>query len=206
MRSSILLDVAIEQFARLGFEGASTRDIARASKTAMSSITYHFGGKEGLYLAAAEHIARSIAEKQAPTLAAADAGTLGSREQAEAAILALVESFGRMMLADESEAWAQFIIREQQHPTQAFERLYRGAMEPLLGRFIGLLGQLRPDLAELEVRATAMLMVGQAIVLRAARASVCKVLAIDAVDPATAELLLQRLRANTHAIISQGVA
>ncbi|MGE5722624.1 MAG: TetR family transcriptional regulator, partial [Sphingomonadales bacterium] len=66
-----LLEVAIEQFGRLGFEGASTRDIARASGAAMSSITYHFGGKEGLYLAAADHIARQIADAQAPSLAAA---------------------------------------------------------------------------------------------------------------------------------------
>ncbi len=44
MVSAMLLDTAIDQFGRLGFEGASTRDIARASGTAMSSITYHFGG------------------------------------------------------------------------------------------------------------------------------------------------------------------
>ena len=52
-----LLSVAIERFGESGFEGASTRDIAQAADTAMSSITYHFGGKEGLYLACADFIA-----------------------------------------------------------------------------------------------------------------------------------------------------
>src|SRR3546814_4490035 len=31
-------------------------DLAKAAGTAMSSITYHYGGKEGLYLAAADYI------------------------------------------------------------------------------------------------------------------------------------------------------
>jgi uncharacterized protein (TIGR02217 family) len=51
---SRLLDVAIDHFGRLGLEGASTRAIARDAETLMSSITYHFGGKEGLYLGVEE--------------------------------------------------------------------------------------------------------------------------------------------------------
>ena len=65
-----LLESAIDHFGRCGFEGASTRAIAGDCGTAMSSITYHFGGKEGLYLAVADHIAAQIAEEQAPVLAA----------------------------------------------------------------------------------------------------------------------------------------
>ena len=54
-----LLEVAIDHFGRLGREGASTRAIAKDADTLMSSITYHFKGKDGLYLACAEHIALS---------------------------------------------------------------------------------------------------------------------------------------------------
>ena len=71
MVSTTLLDTAIDQFGRYGFDGASTREIARASGTAMSSITYHFGGKQGLYLAAAEHIAAAIRALQGETTARA---------------------------------------------------------------------------------------------------------------------------------------
>lgn len=49
-----LLEIAIREFAAKGLDGASTRGIAAAAGTAMSSITYHYGGKEGLYLAAAD--------------------------------------------------------------------------------------------------------------------------------------------------------
>ena len=51
-----LIHAAIERFGKRGFDGVGTREIAAAVDTPMSSITYHFGGKEGLYLAAAEHI------------------------------------------------------------------------------------------------------------------------------------------------------
>ena len=50
-----LISVAIQQFGEHGFAGASTRDIAAAADTTMSNITYHFGGKDGLITAIAEH-------------------------------------------------------------------------------------------------------------------------------------------------------
>ncbi|NWO96312.1 TetR family transcriptional regulator, partial [Escherichia coli] len=89
---------------RHGFEGASTREIARASGTAMSSITYHFGGKQGLYLAAADHIAACVREIQGPALALArDVAGTGTREQATEALLALLDGFAMMMIRPESE-------------------------------------------------------------------------------------------------------
>jgi len=57
-----LLETAIREFGAKGRDGASTRDIATAAGTAMSSITYHFGGKDGLYLAAADHLAEGMRE------------------------------------------------------------------------------------------------------------------------------------------------
>ena len=203
MISSKLLDTAIDQFGRHGFEGASTRAIAKASGTAMSSITYLFGGKEGLYLAAAEHIAASIAELHAPNLEQVRAAMDGSREQARDALLLLIDGFAQMMLRPESEAWARFVIREQQAPTEAFERLYSGAMGPLVGVFVGLLGRLRPDLDDREVRATAILLVGQGMILRAGRASACRILGVDRLGEAEGKLLRERLRANLLCILSE---
>ena len=52
--------MAIEHFGRFGLEGASTREIAKAAGKPMSAITYHFGGKEGLYLACARHISDTL--------------------------------------------------------------------------------------------------------------------------------------------------
>lgn len=96
-----LLDTAIDHFGRFGFEGASTRVIAKASGTAMSSITYHFGGKEGLYLAAADHIAATVTSMHAPAMGAARlAGE--SCDQSVIALLALIDNLAQMMLRPES--------------------------------------------------------------------------------------------------------
>jgi len=203
MVSATLLDAAIDQFGRLGFEGASTRDIARASGTAMSSITYHFGGKQGLYLAAAEHIAGSIRALQGEAVARAVAAGAASREAAIEALATVLDGLAQMMLRPETEAWSRFIIREQQSPTEAFDLLFAKAMQPILDAFIALIGRARPDLARRDVVAMAILLFGQAMVLRAGRAAVCRALAVDQIDEATAALLRARLRANVLCILSE---
>ena len=203
MVSATLLDTAIDQFGRLGFEGASTRDIARASGTAMSSITYHFGGKQGLYLAAAEHIAASIRALQGENVARAVAAGHESREAAMEALATILDGFAQMMLRSETEAWSRFIIREQQFPTEAFDVLFAKAMQPILEAFIELIGRARPDLARREAVAMAILLFGQAMVLRASRAAVCRALQVEQIDEETALLLRARLRANVLCIFSE---
>lgn len=203
MVSRVLLDTAIDQFGRLGFEGASTREIARLSGTAMSSITYHFGGKEGLYLAAADHIAECVSAIQGPALAAARTAGEVSREAATNALLMVLDSFAQMMIRPESEPWARFIMREQQFPTEAFERLYQGMMKSVMETFLTLAARARPDLDDTNVRAMCILLFGQAMILRAGLASVCRVMLIDQIDEPAAALLRARLRANALCILSE---
>jgi TetR/AcrR family transcriptional regulator, regulator of cefoperazone and chloramphenicol sensitivity len=203
MVSATLLDTAIDQFGRLGFEGASTREIARASGTAMSSITYHFGGKQGLYLAAAEHIAASIRNLQGEAVARAVAAGQESSIAATEALAAVLDSLAQMMLRPETEAWSRFIIREQQFPTEAFDVLFAKAMQPILNAFIELIGRARPDLGQRDAMAMAILLFGQAMVLRAGRAAVCRAMQVEQIDEETAMLLRARLRANVLCILSE---
>ena len=205
MLQSRLIDIAIDQFGRSGFDGASTRDIARASGTAMSSITYHFGGKEGLYLACADHIAKGIRERNAHSIdLMLDAGTL-DRAAAVERCLAIIDSFAQIMLHSDSERWARFIVREQQAPTEAFERIYKGVMKDMIEGFCALLAVVRPQLPPLELRALAMLIFGQTLVLRAARASVCKALGTAELGDDEARLLRDRIRKNSLAILNGGI-
>jgi len=46
-----LLDAALEEFAAKGFSGARVRDIAQRAGVSKDLVAYHFGGKDGLYLA-----------------------------------------------------------------------------------------------------------------------------------------------------------
>ena len=125
-----LLDIAIAEFGAKGLEGASTRGIAKAAGTAMSSITYHYGGKEGLYLAAADHIAAQIGEHMAPAL---ELGALSPGMTASAARTAVQHILARFIetMGTKNSAFSLFIVREQMEPTEAFDRIYGGLMGKL---------------------------------------------------------------------------
>jgi AcrR family transcriptional regulator len=53
-RRGRILVAAIQAFARSGFDGASTREIAEAAGVTDPLVFYHFGSKAGLYLAAVQ--------------------------------------------------------------------------------------------------------------------------------------------------------
>lgn len=203
---SRLLDVAIDHFGRYGLEGASTRAIAHDAATPMSSITYHFGGKAGLYLAAADHIAARIRHHIGPAMAHAASlcGEGGSPAQARAAIHAILGGMIQVMLMQETDAMARFIVREQADPTPAFDRIYDGVMRGTLDRLGALverLGQGRIDRAESRLRAITL--VGQVLVFRVARATVMVGMGWDRISAAEAGAIARTIAAHCDAILDR---
>jgi AcrR family transcriptional regulator len=171
-----LLDVAIDHFGRFGLDGASTRAIARDADTLMSSITYHYGGKQGLYLAAADHIAATMTRFVAPALAQVSLfeGDF-TPENAKRALQIIVAHVIGVMVGQETAAIARFIVREQADPTEAFDRIYAGVMSHMLARIAGLLRIIsRNRLDEHAAKLRAMTIVGQVLIFRVARATVLR--------------------------------
>lgn len=206
MTQTLLLETAIDRFGRLGFDGASTRAIAAAAKTTMSSITYHFGGKEGLYLAAAEHIGRSIAEHMQPHMDAVEAAFPQGRETAVRVVEGLLGALAQMMVDPASAPWVRFLIREQFDPSEAFERIYDRSQGRICGLLVRLVAVARPDLDHAHGAAIAIQLLSQAMILRAGRATVCRVMGVQELEGAALDTLLATLRANIRAILlSDGV-
>ncbi len=202
----VILSAAIEAFGLRGLEGASTRDIAKAANKPMSAITYHFGGKEGLYKACAEHIAGFIGNRMAPALSAAEAGCTDAHDSvaARAALAAIFEQFVSMMVRDEIAAFARFIVREQMEPTEAFDILWGGMMGRLLDRIASLLMTVsghRLTIAEARVRTVALM--GQVIAFRVARATVLRLNRWKQVGPAQLRAIHQGIQANLSAVLDQ---
>ncbi|MGH7728025.1 MAG: CerR family C-terminal domain-containing protein [Vulcanimicrobiaceae bacterium] len=200
-----LLDTAVEQFSRGGIESTSTRSIAAAAGTTMSSITYHYGSKEGLYAAAARHMAGQIGEHVSNSLRASERARdrTGGAEAPSAAILALVDRFVQIMVRPESATWARFIAREQMDPTEAFDILYKAVMGRLLDRLSSLLveaGGGRCSAAEARLRSLAIF--GQALVFRLARATVLRANQWDDIGVEEASAIRQAVRAQTAAILA----
>ena len=202
MGSSRLLQTAIVHFGQYGFEGASTRRIADAAGTTMSSITYHFGSKKGLYLAAADHVAREIATLEEPAIEAATFHTAPSREQAIEAVIDLLTSLAQILLRPEVSTWARFIAREQHDPTSAFDLLYSGVMERLTGIFLSLLSHIDPALSETDRRVITILLYGQVQILQTSRASVHRVLDIPQAEKIDPPVILYHLQRNIRRILT----
>jgi AcrR family transcriptional regulator len=57
-----LVEAALRVFASHGFEGATTREIARRAGVALAALPYHFTTKEALWRAAADRIFARLAE------------------------------------------------------------------------------------------------------------------------------------------------
>lgn len=61
-----LLDAAAPLFADRGFDGTSTREIAKRAKCNVAMIAYHFGNKEGLYRALLSRYVRRVHDQFTP--------------------------------------------------------------------------------------------------------------------------------------------
>ena len=200
-----LLDIAIREFGLKGIEGASTRGIAKAAGTAMSSITYHYGGKEGLYLAAADHIAAHMSDEMAPLLAACRDGTCDDPQAARANVHAILEHFVTKMAGDSTADWSLFIMREQMSPTEAFDRIYAGMMGEML-RCVALLIARATGRDEHSARITAATLFGQGVAMRASRASVVRLLDVAALEGQTMRDIQARVHSNIDAILDRMIA
>ena len=162
-------------FGRLGFEGASTREIAKAAKANLAAIVYHFGGKEGLHRAVAEHVAKSILQRIGPTLAVVgDPDAAASRAGARAMLMRLIENFIEVILGSaEAERWARFIVREQMQPTASFDVIYAflgGAVATATRLVATALGRAEDE----ETRIRVFTLLGQVMVFRVAQALVLR--------------------------------
>jgi AcrR family transcriptional regulator len=200
-----LLETAIDQFGRRGIEGASTRAIATAAGTMMSSITYHYGGKKGLYLAAARHIADQMGKRMAPALAPSEPRSrkTDGADAASAEVLTIIDRFVQVIVHPESAAWARFIVREQMEPTEAFDVLYGGGMGRLVERLSALIVEIsggRCGAAEARLKTVAI--VGQALVFRVARATLLRATGWTDVNPRSAKAIRRTVGAHTSAILN----
>lgn len=130
-----LLHAAGDEFARVGFRGASVRSICEAAGANVSAVKYHYGSKEGLYLAvwavAAEQMVRA---EPMPRLADGD--------QAKDVLREFIAWFMRLVLTESrTHPWAgQLLAHETVSPTpgalETFVRHCAGPIRDELSRIV----------------------------------------------------------------------
>jgi AcrR family transcriptional regulator len=125
-----LIQAGIQEFGELGPTGASARTIAVRAGQNIAAIAYYFGGKEGLYQAIAGYIVETMEQRNGPLLNEIET-FLAQAKRPPAQCLAYLQSmFERSFYgSDNLVALSQMIVREQTHPTAAFDILFKGSLE-----------------------------------------------------------------------------
>ena len=207
-----LIEAAIAEFARDGFHAASNREIARTANANQALIGYHFGGKEGLYLAVFQFIAEQIQTRVGARVALIEAHLASTpagveldatqRETCISLLLGLVEGMTRMFTDPRAKPWAQLIMREQQAPTRAFDILFEGFMGRYLTHVTELVRRLRPHATRDQAALSVMTVLGQILVFRVARSTLLRHMAWDDVGTAETELILRQIKSNVTAMLN----
>lgn len=202
-----IIEAAIGLFGEAGLDGTSTRVIAERAGGALPLIQYYFGGKEGLYLACAGHIATRIEGGMVPAIASVHA-LLGSGEaepdELRRHLHAALGGFCEMVLGSGvPQGWVPFIVREQANPGPAFEILYDRIMRRVLEALAGLVAALaRRDGRDPEVRATVLELVGHVLVFRTARAAALRAMDWSTIDGPR----IERIKSGLHAHADRALA
>lgn len=139
-KSKLLLS-AFEEFAKNGFFGASTRDIAAKANINISSILYYFGGKKGIYTAALKKIVDLVNNMTAELTSRYQ--YVIERQDSEAARILLKEMLQKFLLIlcseEISEDMKKVFLSEYSGPTEEFNILYDELIRPVHDRMANLL-------------------------------------------------------------------
>ena len=198
-----LIRVALKLFGRQGFEGTSTREIAALAKANIGSIAYHFGGKEGLRAACANHIVETIGGIAGAAMAETAGGAQGE-DAARARLNTVLEAMvGFIVARPEAGEFVQFVLRELSQPSEALDIIYDGVFEPVHRSLCRIWAEASGEDAESErTRITIFTLIGQVVYFRIAQAAVMRRMDWDKVGPAEATDIIAVVRSNIDAILS----
>ena len=170
-----LVEAGLKIFSEVGYESASTRNLATAAGVNIAAIPYYFRSKEGLYLAVIDYIIGYYLENLGEGLAQIKQA-LKNKKTTHAECRALLDEYMRMLISfvlresAEHSQISHICIREQLDPTSAFTRLYEGFMRDMQETLDALVAAiLDMDARSSEVKLIAKTLLGQVAIFKSSR-------------------------------------
>ncbi len=201
-----LILASLKLFGEKGFEGTTTREIAAAAKANIGSISYHFGGKDGLRVACADHIISLISRIAGPVLDL-DGESIdpATPQEARATLMRVVETMTEFVAAQpEAGLIVNFLLRELTNPTVALDRIYEGLFEPMHKRLCRVWETATGEPAESETtRLTVFTMIGQVVYFRIGAEAVRRRMGWAEITHREAAMLSSVATDNLHAILDR---
>lgn len=196
-----LLKIAAKMFAQRGFDGVSTRDLARQAKVNLCSIHYYFGSKQNLYEAVIDGVIDVILSKFAVPPENDNTGVLPPREE----IRFLIGRFFDFLCRDGiSNLEAALLINEIVSPSAAYDKLYARVLEPMHKRMSRLIA-LELGLAQEDEKVVllAHTMFGQAVMFRIHREALLRRMNMKKFTPELMRHAQEILGQNCEAILDR---
>ncbi|OPY76690.1 MAG: HTH-type transcriptional repressor KstR2 [Syntrophorhabdus sp. PtaU1.Bin058] len=132
-----ILETAGEVFAMSGYRNTTIREICRSAGVNIAAVNYHFGNKEGLYLAVLKY-RQEVAFRKYPL----DFGT-ASTDPPEERLRAFIRSFVTRILGEgEVSRFGRLMAREYIEPTNALDTVVEETIRPLFTRLSSIVRQL----------------------------------------------------------------
>jgi TetR/AcrR family transcriptional regulator, regulator of cefoperazone and chloramphenicol sensitivity len=132
-----LLEAAEEVFATKGYEGASVEEITRKAGANRAAISFHFGGKERLYIETVKYAHRLC--HQGVPFPEWPAGT-----PAVERLRGFIRTMVTRMVAEPDPYATQVMMREMAKPTEACVEVVREYIRPIADILVGILDELLP--------------------------------------------------------------
>jgi AcrR family transcriptional regulator len=196
-----LIEAGLHLFGRDGFDGTSTRALARRAGTNVAAIAYHFGSKEGLRVACA----RTVAERVAAVLDGAASSPPASPDAAAAEIERAVGALVRLIVAaPEARDMVAFMLRQVMEAGAVADLIYAELVEER-HRQLSALWALATgrDAEDEEVKLAVFAMVGQVLYFRIALPFVERRMGWSADSPEAADRIAGIVVANLRASLER---
>jgi AcrR family transcriptional regulator len=132
-----LLDAAEEIFAAKGYEAASVEEITRRAGANRAAISFHFGGKERLYIETVKY-AHRICHEGVPFPDWPEGTPAAER------LHGFIRTMVTRMVAEPKPHATQLMMREMAQPTAACVEVVREYIRPQAGVLMDILNELLP--------------------------------------------------------------
>jgi TetR/AcrR family transcriptional regulator, regulator of cefoperazone and chloramphenicol sensitivity len=200
-----LIRAAIDLFGQSGFEAVGTRALCEHAGANLAAIRYHFGGKDGLYRAAVQHVVDVLQPRLDFAMSAFSEAERQARDDPRrqaALVTTLVRGVMDMFLRQpDIRPFIPFVLREFFLPSRHFELFYEALprrLHELTARIVAMVDSIDADSDTAKVRAHAL--IGQMMVFNIARGILFRRTGWNDYTDATAEQVtveVQRLTLRT---------
>lgn len=209
-----IIHAALELFGSHGYEQTSTRDIAARAGVNAPALQYYFDGKDGLYLACAQHMADRGRALMAPAMAKARAALAGKPDTDTLidCVWGFLESAADgVLMSRELDSWMRFMAWEDLRRAETrddaraiLDKCFRHEVNQLLRALVGRITGRKADDPQTRIRTVTLM--GQITVFFNMREKVHDTLGWATVDAQKLKLLKSIIHGQTVAALKAAAA